>query len=681
MEFLELANLLIPGYVLLTQNQRSEFESSEEIGEHFKNIIKWSIAENTNKKDLENCFREKKEQFANLYSEHECFINLKNEISRCVIKKEHPYFSLLTESEQLQLAKTSYSHNFTDSILIIDDFIAKEQKKKRSNSMISMKIDDAMLTFHSHKTSEIHTWQARLSQDPAMSDASAKINNQLIARKTESHSTILAACKERARKLAIFFPILNYRKSEHTDLTFLEELEASYLTPNGELKSDLKIVEEVFLTKLLFDLIKHETDQLNGIDDFNLHCAKLLANNILNAFHEQKLFTINKWISSYNEALQKLIFHRIQLINNQVWIKSEIGEVEKLINSVSYLFWNNKAVGRTTNFLGKLSDAHAFIQATSFSTQNENSFLAILDLYNYGRYTDQIAETKSIIASLMSPFTALYEEYRNIAFYENNLYLKTIRSLIPMLIVVGFIIAVAAALTPLGIPELAFAAAFIPAFFIGLGLATKYVTFKNSIHKSFHEWRYGGKFEIPEFQVSERMIRILTSEMAIKVRKFYIDSINYCDEQETSYFEKYKNGILLCEDIKDRHDNTKLRHQLALEWYDIHSNPQLGLEEIPLIIRRRLKQQCDTEFTTLKKTEEEEHNQIAENLTLFSTNIITALSVPAPLVIENVISRPTLQPLQRYGLFPARCLAYKARVEDLATLDQEIVNLRLAPAS
>lgn len=102
----------------------------------------------------------------------------------------------------------------------------------------------------------------------------------------------------------------------------------------------------------------------------------------------------------------------------------------------------------------------------------------------------------------------------------------------PLLIIAGFVVLVAALMSPLAIPELAFLIAAVPILFIGIALATQYVKWKNSISQYLRELYYGGPFETPEFTVNERMIHTFGSlDQAEVIRSIYIDEIQRCDRK------------------------------------------------------------------------------------------------------------------------------------------------------
>ncbi len=129
-----------------------------------------------------------------------------------------------------------------------------------------------------------------------------------------------------------------------------------------------------------------------NLDALNAAHARVFVENI----QQPEPFHINNWLTSYKQALLEKI--KTQLGDtkpNALFPATTIKNTA--IESYSYLFHmsliqdNKESFAR---FFTKLGDAHAFIQATGFSTQNETSYLAWLDLYNYWRSADYIAENK-----------------------------------------------------------------------------------------------------------------------------------------------------------------------------------------------------------------------------------------------------------------------------------------------
>jgi len=200
----------------------------------------------------------------------------------------------------------------------------------------------------------------------------------------------------------------------------------------------------------------------------------------------------------------------------------------------------------------------------------------------------------------------------------------------PLIVIAAFVVLVAVMLSPLAIPELAFLVAAIPALFLGIYLASKYVTLKNKLYQDLRRKYYGGPFEIPEFKINQRMKRIFGSnENAEVIRGIYIDELKTCDELEKSYSKRAEEGLLSEQELAARKKNSTKRHSILLEWYDIHSNNDLGYEKIPQIVRNRLNELADEEVSKMQKAlEDHDLTEIQACVTRAVNNAKIALASP-----------------------------------------------------
>lgn len=234
--------------------------------------------------------------------------------------------------------------------------------------------------------------------------------------------------------------------------------------------------------------------------------------------------------------------------------------------------------------LDKIADAHGIIQATGWSTQNENSILAILDGWNYKRYANSIAEARFIITSLIDPFYPLFTEYQDIAHREKNTLLKILRTAIPMLITAGFVISMTA-LIPITLPELAFIILAIPLLYLSFALASLYVITKDLIYQGYRFFRYQNDLNLfPEFQTNDKLNHAF-KDQAENIRAYYIQAIQTCDLLE----EKYQQQTTFTSSEQEkRAKNLHLRNTLILEWFDLRDNTKLATDQTPYIALKRL---------------------------------------------------------------------------------------------
>jgi hypothetical protein len=689
MEFLEIANLIIPGYKLLSQTKRDAFEQSEPGKAFYKSInttlkafrdsetqstllerFWWML---TKSPSLQEHVELKKTEILNDINVSNEYRQILIQISLRLLKKVYPDFRLLNKNQQETLAGADFSLSLLNSHSEYDRLIEKDEREYRSidrwaqlYGSATALIDFTISEITDKKQTAIIEWERNFLESPEMENLRNSITLEKARQKWERLTNY-------AKELVDFFPFLNYRISLGDQSTF-DKLVSRYDSEIDKTENRAKINEE-----LISDILFHYMQEVNraemsfiNLDDFNHKRAKRMADAILKAFKRKSLLDLDALFNKYNTKLNTHLIDQAYLINDKAWERAPVSNGRQLLHSLSFL-WNNKAVDVGNQFLGKFADAHAFIQATNFSTQNESSFLAILDFYNYGRYHQQISEVKTIFASLLNPFKPLYNEYKEIGLYEKNAYWKAFRTLMPILIVVGFIIVVAALLAPLALPELAFTAALIPILLIGLGLATKYVTIKNDLYKYVREKYYGGHYEIPEFLCNERMNHAFGNENAELIRKFYIKELTRCEKLESEYQSKNEKGLLSADDIQQREQNNIKRTQLCLEWYDIHSNKDLHYEEVPQIALNRLQLAGDKCYEQLEQALQSEQNTIRLLTTQVTdeikNTIVSHNSVPADPRPEAT----TIRTNYRHGLFSIpQTYVYKTTLEEIATLKDQI---------
>ena len=695
MTSLTISAMLIPGYDTLSEAERAVFEQSasgKKLIELRNSILNdqnelskssgfwhWFIGSaSARKRKFETRLDQQIQEFYDSINTTEEYKTLGTYLIHNILMKEVGDFQLLTTEQRQLLSKAEISQKLFEIVTLLDRLLEQERQalsgKKFWESTFYSKID----TLQANKEEAFKLWKKGLQENPDMTPFRKTIEeNKELMRKVEI-ARKFALLQEHATQLSTFFPLLNYRKFTSEE-PIINQLRAKYASANGELTSDPDKVDEEQLTDLLFHCIQQvSAPEIDFIDlqIFNKESAKKMAAAVLKAFKEQSSLNLDAYFKEYEFQLHQYITKQLQLINGKDWQVKEAGVKKDLFDSLSYL-WSNQVVSKTNEFISKLANAHGFIQATSFSARSDNSFLAILDIYNYASHQEQISETRTILSSLLSPLMPLYNEYKDIALYEKNSYWKSFRTMMPVLIVVASIILVAALLAPLVLPELAFAVAFIPALLLGLAIATKYVTTKNDLYKNLREKYYGGPFEIPEFQVNQRMLSAFgTQENAKRVREFYIEELKKCDALESDYSVKHEAGILTQEEINLRKVNTTKRHQLSLEWYDIHSNKDLSYNQASLVVLNRLQQTSDQEYVHLQTTLQGELDSIRLSVTEVATdikaNIITHNKLP---VIETgkELEATTIKENYRYGLFTRpKTLTTKAHIEELDHFREEI---------
>lgn len=241
----------------------------------------------------------------------------------------------------------------------------------------------------------------------------------------------------------------------------------------------------------------------------------------------------------------------------------------------------NSQIKKSYQFINKFADAHAIIQATGFSTQNEASYLAIIDFYNTYRSADKIHEVKRIFYSLAEPFLPLYLEYLFIAEHEKNTALKVFRTLMPMFITAGVIIGACFLLSCITIPEIAFFLILIPVVYISLYAASLYVSITNWL---FHD--------STSTKVNQRLLAACqgNQKKADSLQFFYMKAIKICDDLDAEFNKNYLN--LESKDLRLREENRKKREYLQAEWNNIQYNiEEIGVDDIREIALSRVQQE------------------------------------------------------------------------------------------
>ncbi len=385
-----------------------------------------------------------------------------------------------------------------------------------------------------------------------------------------------------------------------------------------EFQGELNAKREALLTSRYFIDLKRVCDKhinILSLDNFNKIQADHLAKNQLLID-----FSLNAWFLSYKSALVKYIETNLALIDGIDSLNEQASLPVDTTHSLSKLFVNSIGQENTDlfiNFLNNVADAHGFIQATGFSTQNENSYLGWLDIYNYKRATPFVAEAKYTLYKFLKPFKPLFDEYYDITHKEHNLIRQIIRTLMPMLVISTAIVCVSLVLPPAVVSEIAFMLILVPTLYIGLVLATSYVVAKDTMYHKARQYYYGGQFNIPEFQINPRMeAGFETAEKATLIRNFYVNALQSCYEKEAQYRAR-PEGTLRESDIVARQNNALRIGTLQLEWYDIHSNAQLGCDKITAITLNRLKldqqQECLTIVNELQY-EQDALNRLADHI-------------------------------------------------------------------
>ncbi|HHF7348696.1 TPA: hypothetical protein ACPSKE_001881 [Legionella feeleii] len=642
MEFLDIANRYIPGYGLLNRRKRKTFERSP-AGLQFIRAVKdtltsieeirsslawWQVLFSS----PETIYAQAKQNFVaqktRLLIDIEQTDEYKKVVARIIweiLRAEYPEFKLLTPEQKRILTQAEFSRVLQISIPPL-----LEEEQDVTNPAALKQIQDK-------KKKIIADWEERLFTSPEMVDICKAIIQERERIRQQKIVQKILLLDERANALAQAFPLLNNPLPPHEE-SAIAVLRARYRVEMQKKEPNTAKVEEMLVTEVVFYYLQQATaknlpDEMI-LHNFNQRQANRIAKEIMQAFNDNEALLLDHWLQVYKQELGNHIIEKLLLINGKEWIIPSEPRGQAVVNSLSGL-WNNRLVNGGTELVNKLADAHAFIQATSFATQNESSFLALLDLYNYSRFATQINENKAIIASLLAPFRPIYEEYRNIGLYEKDPFFKFARMVMPMIVAVTAIVLTAILLNPLGLSDLVFTFILIPTVLVALRAAAEYIVVKNDLYQKARQFYYGGTFEIPEFQINPRMTSAFGNhEKATMVRNFYIDEFKRCEEIEARYQSK---EALSEEDLIRRMENVNRRRTLWLEWYDIHSNLALGYDKTPKIVLARLQEVGNTEFQSLKKVlEDSDKAQLQSSVNQLVSEVTTTLStIPQQIPVDS----------------------------------------------
>ncbi len=486
--------------------------------------------------------------------------------------------------------------------------------------------------------------------------------------------------EERITQLAAFFPLLSYRKVID-EQPIIIQLRERYAELSTQSTFDPAATDKEYLIDLIVHCMNKITqDAITFVDcqKCNKKHAHALADAVIKAFHEQSMVDIDGWLSDYKNQLHHHLKEQLHLINGKVWMPKSKPIMEEIYHSLSYVL-NNKKVKEMSLFINELAGAHAFFQAIGFSTQNEHSCLILLDLYHCAHHHKKLSEVRTIISYVLQPLLPLYYEYKNIALYEKNFYRRNTRIIIPLCVAGVSFILISMAMATLVLPEFAGAVLSIIILFLSVACANGYVSVKNRLYNNIREFYYGGTFEIPEFQVNARMLHAFAGDdNASKIRTFYIEALQQCDDIEIQFNKKNHLGILSQADIDDRKENASLRKTLLLEWYDIHSNLDLAYNKAPLIVLHRLQQHSDIAYRRLRQTIAAEHNvlqQAIDEVSLDLKSVLITHTQASTTEPKHEKENTVLKAYGRQGFFKMRSLYYKTQVELMTHMQDQMTHI------
>ncbi len=613
-------NYFIPGFRYLTTEDRELFEKTEaasaikktkalltqNFSTSWKSFFRLAKPQDEALKLKKQCderrkiLLENRKEFQATYAKESETLLFK--IKHQMLLEAYPHYVHLHSNDQNSLLNHKITHDLFIDLAILDKrllrlYSVKERKGNDTDILAKIKKTEQQrqekLLEWSNKFNdldELAPITERLRQ--RLEVLAAEYKQKMHQQKAIETAKRLAVLESRINSLKEIFPIINHSIFSEDEQPIINLLDKYML----ELKTDnpqCELREEEWLTEIIFSFLKTTiADQIPYINlqQFNFDESAKAARFILNSLRKGNKPVLESWINHYEASLLAYMEKKLFLTpKHKPWKKITPPNNSNSLQSLAQCFLSSKLGTDIGNFLTLYGDAHMALQGIGAATQNEGSWLGIMDIVNYVRFAPQIAENKMILRSFLLPFLPIYYEYKTIALYEKNPLRKLFRILMPLCIFMGFIILVSAWLATFALPELVSTLTLIPIIFVALILTTVYISLKNLLHQSLKELYYGGAFEVPEFKVNQRMIAAFgTEQKANSVRLFYIQELIKCQREEKKWKEKEKNTMLTSDDLTKRESNIARLEYLNLEWYDIHSNSKLGVNEVSLLVLNQL---------------------------------------------------------------------------------------------
>jgi hypothetical protein len=371
-------------------------------------------------------------------------------------------------------------------------------------------------------------------------------------------------------------------------------------------ETDLKKCKEIIRQSILSHIGKHICfDSPIDLNNENQQLAEALGDAIFSDSPQR----FSEQAKNYRDSVHKKLLDELSKYRQVASAQSS--------ESISQLF--SGFTNSLFEHADRLAQAYQFIQYTGFGSQSD---FFLFDVYSAARNAQNVSEFKHAIYGILKPFHPIVREYQSIGLYETNELRKVIRIMIPLLILTATFIAVAAILAPLALPEIAFWAALVPSIFIGLGLTSLYCKVKDNLYQSIRQTYYGGQYQLPEFQVNERMNVIFGNSASI-VQQFYIELLKQCQANDELFSGEQKKGLLTDEQSKRMNENRQQLHLLLKEWHDIHENHQITQEEVLKITRNQMVRVINKKRSQLSQLVESNYDKEVEGWDNIAKNVTT----------------------------------------------------------
>lgn len=584
----DLKSTLIPGYHFVSKKQQEEFEKSE-AGLEFQRILNFFPEQNKifywpflNSKSPdepepnEEYFALASIQLINAIKETNSYQNLMRHLYHAILTQYYADFSLFGNYNQEIIINLPHTPLLCKKLLLIDRKYSEASQyidhyEAQRNEYIDLYPGYPYEQYDSYDANKHQYWIAVL--DKEKQKISACIEEWTI--ESKKHPLAQEYFK-------------NLQQKKETKKNIVQERLLNRLNgKKAEKYLDLNEEIEVLSGKIAHILNLNTHQFFNGLDlkTLNQNMAKELAEQILN---EKDDILFEERLKIALDIYHQKLIQNVQLVLLPFEEEYFFKAAHQLISEgLSHLY---KASAEATNLedaeklYNSLCEAYTFLHAINGCSQSGDLLSKIFDTSTYFQWRETIIESKTIMGSLLKPFKPIYLEYYSVAQSENNPLLNAFRIILPIAVTAGFVFLIFFLIAAIHIPEAAAIILLIPTVYLGLFLASQLIVFRLFLFNQFQEYFYG-RYQTPEFQINQRMVLGLGEEEAKNIQETYVHEIKICADKLESY-EKKTN--LNTEELADKKNYLKKQYELQIEWYDIHSNKNIGFDQIANLASKRL---------------------------------------------------------------------------------------------
>lgn len=224
-----------------------------------------------------------------------------------------------------------------------------------------------------------------------------------------------------------------------------------------------------------------------------------------------------------------------------------------------------------------------------------------MDIYNYIALKDDVANLKTVLFAFAKPVRPFFMEYVQIAQLEKNPLIFLLRATMPILIMTTCVAFAFSLMVPFAMHAIIEIIMLIPTLYISMVLASYYVDLKNKAFEALIIYWRGSKYEQDAFKTNDRILRGFSNDATIAelVCNYYVTCFTDLDAIVSSLSKKFERGLLTDEEIVYYEELLKREALLKMEWYDIHDNHSLGIDNMKILVAKRLNQDARHAFQAI----------------------------------------------------------------------------------